>query len=86
MQTLALLVLPWALRLADDPVPKDDDVVAGGWGAITFVFLILATALLLWSFTRQLRKAQKAKDAGVFGDEPARREADGAPAKDTGDA
>ncbi len=66
-----------ALLLADDPVPKDDDVVAGGWGALMFVFLIGATVFLLWNFTKQLRKAQAAKDAGVFGDEPVTREADG---------
>jgi hypothetical protein len=73
MQTLAHTVT----TTPADPVPEDDDVVAGPWGAVMFAFLIVATALLLWSFTRQLRKAQAAKDAGVYGDPPAERESEG---------
>lgn len=65
MSALMTLILPLA-----DAVPEDDDVVAGGWGALVFVGLIVATALLCWSFVRQMRKTQRAKDAGVFGDEP----------------
>ena len=72
METLAFTVM---VR-ADDPVPEDDDVVAGGWGAAMFVFLIVATVLLLFNFAKQMRKAQSAKDAGVFGDQPVRRDAD----------
>ncbi len=64
------LVSRAGLILADDPVPEDNDVVAGPWGAIVFVVLILATVFLMFSFVKQLRKAQAAKDAGVFGDEP----------------
>jgi hypothetical protein len=72
MDTLAFTVLAsTVVRAADDPVPKDDDVVAGPWGAVIFVLLILATVFLLISFTKQLRKAQAAKDAGVYGDPPA---------------
>lgn len=73
MQTLAHTVA----TTPADPVPEDDDVVAGPWGAVMFAFLIVATALLMWSFTRQLRKAQRAKDAGVYGDPPVEREAQG---------
>lgn len=62
--TLALTVL------AEDTVPEDNDVVAGGWGAFFFVALILATVLLAFSFVKQLRKARAARDAGVYGDEP----------------
>jgi hypothetical protein len=58
----------------DDPVPEDDDVVAGPWGALVFVFLIAATVLLLFSFTKQLRKTQAAKEAGVFGEPDATTE------------
>ena len=58
--------------LAQDPVPKDEDVVAGWLGAAVFLFLIVAVVLLLVSFVRQLRKAQAAKDAGVYGDPPVR--------------
>jgi hypothetical protein len=64
------LVSRAGLILADDPVPEDNDVVAGPWGAIVFVVLILATVFLMFSFVKQLRKAQAAKDAGLFGDEP----------------
>lgn len=66
MSTLAHTVA----LVVDDPVPEDEDVVAGPWGALMFVFLIAATVVLLFSFTRQIRKAQAAKDAGVYGDEP----------------
>jgi hypothetical protein len=52
--------------LAVDKVPEDDDVVAGGWGAAIFVLLILAVVFLAFSFVKQLRKAQAAKDAGVY--------------------
>ncbi len=55
--------------LADDPVPKDNDVVAGPWGAVIFVALIGSVVFLLFSFTKQLRKVQAAKEAGVYGDE-----------------
>lgn len=61
-----------ALVAAEDGAPPDPkDVVAGPWGALVTVGLIVATALLLWNFTKQLKKAQAAKDAGVYGDEPA---------------
>ena len=60
--------------MAEDPVPEDNDVVAGGWGAFFFVVLIAATVLLVFSLVKQLRKAQAAKDAGVYGDEPVRPE------------
>jgi hypothetical protein len=62
MNTLAATVL---LLLADGtPEPKD---VKAGWLAFAiFLALIAATALLCVSFVRQLRKAQAAKDAGVF--------------------
>jgi hypothetical protein len=56
--------------LAADTIPDDEDVVAGAWGAATFVVLILALAVLGFSLNRHLRKAQNAKDAGAFGDEP----------------
>lgn len=65
------MITAWSVLLPlADSVPDDDDVVAGGWGAAVFVALIIATALLCWSFVRQIRKAQAAKDAGVYGDEP----------------
>jgi hypothetical protein len=54
---------------ATDKTPKDEDVKAGGWGALIFVLLILAVVVLAFSFVKQLRKAQAAKDAGVYGDD-----------------
>ncbi len=66
----ALVVHLHALTiLAADTIPEDDDVVAGAWGAVMFVGLFIALALLGFSLTRHLRKAQDAADAGVFGDE-----------------
>ena len=51
---------------ATDPTPTDNQVVAGPWGALVFVLLILAVAFLGWSLTRQLRKAQRAADEGKY--------------------
>jgi hypothetical protein len=58
-------VLPLA-----ESVPKDEDVVAGWLGFFVLLGLIIATALLLWNFTKQIKKAKAAQDAGVFGEEP----------------
>jgi hypothetical protein len=72
MNALALVMVLWL----DDPRPKDDEVTAGGTAAAVFIALILAVAFLGWSLVRQLRKAQRAKDAGVYGDEPVQPEGD----------
>ena len=49
-----------------DPVPDDNDVKAG-WGAFAiFVLLIIAVALLCWSFVKQMRKVKAANEAGVY--------------------
>ena len=48
---------------ASDPVPSDNNVKAG-WGAFgIFVLLILAVALLCWSFVKQMRKVKAANEA-----------------------
>jgi hypothetical protein len=53
-----------------DPVPSDDNVKAG-WVAFAVVFvLIVAVAFLLRSFTQQLKKVEKANDAGVYDETP----------------
>jgi hypothetical protein len=52
--------------LAADTPPEDEDVVAGGWGAIVLVGLIIAVVLLGFSLSKQLRKAQAAEDAGLY--------------------
>jgi hypothetical protein len=53
-----------------DRTPKDEDVKAGGWGALVFVLLILAVVVLAFSLVKQLRRVDAAKEAGVYGDEP----------------
>ncbi len=54
MNSFAIGVAPLA-----DKVPKENDVVAGWTGFAVFMFLIVAVALLLWSFSRHLRKARE---------------------------
>ena len=66
---LALLI-----TLADDPTPANRDVVAGPLGFAIWIFLILAVVVLGFSLVKQLRKAQAAKDAGLYGDEPVKPE------------
>jgi hypothetical protein len=59
---------------AADKTPKDEDVKAGWTAFVVFLLLIAAVVVLAFSFVKQLRKAQAAKDAGVYGsddDEPA---------------
>jgi hypothetical protein len=62
------------IHLADDPTPADNEVVAGPLGFAIWIFLILAVVVLAFSLVKQLRKAQAAKDAGVYGDEPVTRD------------
>jgi hypothetical protein len=67
---LVLLVV----RVVDE-TPKPEDVKAG-WGAFAlFLLLIAAVAFLGFSLTKQLKKAQAAEDAGLYGsDEPSTSE------------
>lgn len=68
MQLHALLVL-----LATDPVPEDDDVVAGWVAFGIFLGLALAVAFLGWALTKQLKRTEANRKAGAFGpvdDEP----------------
>lgn len=62
-------VLPFVLSLVDES-PEPEDVKAG-WTAFA-IFLLLAAAVVFLGFSlvKQLRKAQSAKDAGVYGDQP----------------
>jgi hypothetical protein len=70
--SVAVLLMPVAqlLSAADDIAPKDKDVKAGWTAFVIFLLLIAAVVVLGFSLVKQLRKAQQAKDAGVFGDEP----------------
>ena len=63
--------LPYLVLRVVDESPKPEDVKAGWTAFAIFLLLLAAVALLGWSLTRQLRKAQSARDAGVYGDEPA---------------
>ena len=70
MQAQVMLFL---VRLSEElpeegPAPED---VKAGWTAFA-IFLLLIAALvgLSFSLVKQLRQAQAAKDAGVYGDEP----------------
>jgi len=70
------MALPLAALLplldgASDPVPAENDVVAGPTALLVFAFLVLAVVVLAFSFRKQLRKAQAARDKGVYGDPPA---------------
>jgi flagellar biosynthesis/type III secretory pathway M-ring protein FliF/YscJ len=71
------------IALADDPTPKDTEVKAGPLGFAVWIFMIIAVVIIAFSLVKQLRKAQAAKDAGVYGDEPVQRgeepDAPGAP-------
>ncbi|MFT4286078.1 heme exporter protein CcmD [Nocardioides sp.] len=58
-------MLPFIVTLAD-PTPKDNDVVAGWTAFGIFLALVAAVAFLGWSLVRQLRKAQRAKEAGIL--------------------
>lgn len=66
--TTVLTLLPLAEELVEGPEPED---VKAGWLALAiFLGLVAALVLLAFSLVKQLRKAQAAKDAGVYGDEP----------------
>ena len=54
-----------------DKTPEPEDVKAGWTALIIFLLLAASVAVLGFSLVKQLRKAQAAKDAGVYGDEPA---------------
>lgn len=56
-----------ALITATDTTIDDNKVVAGWTAFWIFVALILATAFLLWNFTKQLKKTKRAAERGVFG-------------------
>lgn len=71
LSVLTLAVLPLLDGGASDPVPAPEDVKAGWTALLVFVGLGVAVVVLALSFTKQLRKAQAARDAGVYGDPPA---------------
>nr|WP_300046574.1 hypothetical protein [uncultured Nocardioides sp.] len=72
------------IALVNDPTPEDTEVKAGPLGFAVWIFMIIAVVIIAFSLVKQLRKAQAAKDAGVYGDEPVQRseEADATDAAD----
>jgi hypothetical protein len=49
-----------------DKTPTDNRVTAG-WGAFgVFMLMVVAVALLGWSLSRHLKKAQRNEDEGLF--------------------
>ena len=66
-----MTALPLLAAAEEGPAPED---VKAGWTAFA-VFLLLCAAVVFLGFSlvKQLRKAQAAKDAGVYGDEPVTR-------------
>jgi len=63
---LLLVLVRFTDQLPKGPEPED---VKAGWTAFA-IFLLLGAALvfLMFSMVKQLRKAQAAKDAGVYGE------------------
>jgi hypothetical protein len=84
---LLLTALPLLDGVEEGPAPED---VKAGWTALVlFLLLCGAVVVLGFSLVKQLRKAQAAKDAGVYGDEPVPPADDDAakdPADDDGSA
>ena len=66
------MLLMTALRMIDgvEQGPEPEDVKAGWIALVVFLLLAAAVVFLGFSLVKQLRKAQAAKDAGVYGDEP----------------
>lgn len=62
------------LTVLADSTPEDSEVVAGPLGFALWIFLIIAVVVLGFSLVKQLRKAEAAKAAGLYGDEPASTE------------
>jgi len=60
------LIVP--LTLLADQTPEPEDVTAGWTALVVFLLLIAAVVFLGFSLVKQLRKAQAAKDAGVYDD------------------
>lgn len=70
--SLAAVLYPVAdlIVRAADQVPADEEVKAGWTAFVIFLLLGAAVVVLGFSLTKQLRKAQAAKDAGVYGEVP----------------
>lgn len=79
-------MLDLLIVLVQDPTPEPTQVKAGPLGFAIWIFMILAVVVIAFSLVKQLRKAQAAKDAGVYGDEPVQRTEDSADSQDSQDS
>ena len=70
MQAQLMLLLVRLTEGLPEEGPAPEDVKAGWTAFAIFLLLIAALVVLSFSLVKQLRKAQAAKDAGVYGDEP----------------
>lgn len=75
-------LLPLVAGGQDGKAPPDDEVVAGWTGFAVFISLVIAVGVLGWSLNRQLKRAERAKADGVFGDAPAEKTVPDAPGAD----
>ncbi len=54
------------LAQSDERIVIDPDIVRPGWGALGFVVLLgVVLALLLWNFTKQLKKVRFDEQPGT---------------------
>ena len=63
-----------SLSVLMDTTPDPTEVKAGPLGFAVWIFMIIAVVVIGFSLVKQLRKAQAAMDAGVYGDEPVTRD------------
>jgi hypothetical protein len=54
---------------APRPIPQPEEVKAGYTALLLWIAMMIAVGLLGWSLVRQLRRTQKAKEAGVYGED-----------------
>lgn len=78
--TLVALVA-WVAQEA----PKDEDVVAGWTAFAVFGLLIAAVVFLGFSLTKQLKKADRAEEAGLYDPSNKRKRAQPADSPDPAD-
>jgi hypothetical protein len=76
MVAMVLSELALLLVRLEKETPKPEDVKAGWTAFAVFLLLLAAVVVLGFSLSKQLRKAQAAKEAGVFGDPEAGADAE----------
>ena len=67
MLTAVTLDVVWVLASVLDEPPVDKEVKAGWTAFVVFLLLIAAVVVLAFSLVKQLRKAEAARKAGVYG-------------------